>query len=96
MFNNYSTSRIRRKVKTKLSNIRDKVQEEILMTKQEFSATEGENFHQKFKRYINKRLEDTSSSSNTESSSEDADSSDEGGRTKKSLKQRFVHIFKRA
>lgn len=88
MFDYTSTSRIRRKVRTKFTNIRNRVQEEFIVTLNDFSAVEGENFQQRFKRIMHRKS--SSSSSETESSSDDSDSSEDNGSEKKTIKQRFV------
>lgn len=85
MFHNSSTSRIRRKVKSKFKDFRDKVQEELTVTLNDFSAVEGESFQQKIKRMMKKK----SSAESSEKSSIASESSDEED-DKKSVRQRFV------
>lgn len=87
MFEYTSTSRIRRKVKSKLKDLRNKVQEEVTVTLNEFSAVEGENFQQKIKRMMRKKPGTSSSESSDDSS---GDSSEEVEHVKKSVKQRLV------
>lgn len=87
MFDYTSTSRIRRKVRSQLTKIRNKVQEEVTVTLNEFSAVEGENFQQKIKRMMHRKSDNESITSTGDSSSSD---SDEEVGERKSFKQRFV------
>lgn len=93
MFDYTSTSKIRRKVRTNLTRIRNRVQEEVTVNMNDLSAVEGESLQQKLKRFM-KKYEGTSSASslNGDTSSESGDSVDEDRKMKKTLKQRFVKI----
>lgn len=81
MFDYTSTSRIRRKVRSKFTDIRNRVEEELTATYNEYSVAEGTNFKQKIKWMMHRK----SSSDDSSSSSSD----DESGE-KKTLKQRLV------
>lgn len=86
MFHNSSTSRLRRKVKSKFKDFRNKVQEELTVTLNDYSAIEGETFPQKIKRMMRKR---SSSESSEKSSSESSDSEED----KKVIKHRLVKLL---
>lgn len=61
MFDYTATSRIRRKVKTKLSRFRDRFQEEVSQSLNDIASLDGDNISLRLKRLMREKSASTSS-----------------------------------